>query len=206
MREVSELARPFLAGTPDSADVRVATGTRLVAGTLQPLYEDTLVRVSYSRLTARHRLASWIQLLALSAARPDRRWRAVTVGRGRRSLLGPVDPDWAGRVLADLVELYLTGLGEPLPLAPQTSAEYARLREQDRSLAVYLDKLEIRVGAGARRGLGELPRHRGDARRARCSAWQSRPAEERGTLVEPSRFGTLARRVFSPLLRNEELT
>ena len=33
----------------------------------------------------------------------------------------------------------------------------------------------------------------------------SRTAEERGTLVEPSRFGTLARRVFSPLLTVEEL-
>ena len=33
----------------------------------------------------------------------------------------------------------------------------------------------------------------------------SRPEEERGTLAEPSRFGTLARRVFQPLLSVEQL-
>jgi exodeoxyribonuclease V gamma subunit len=33
----------------------------------------------------------------------------------------------------------------------------------------------------------------------------SRPGEVRGTLGEPSRFGTLARRVFQPLLDNEDL-
>jgi exodeoxyribonuclease V gamma subunit len=31
------------------------------------------------------------------------------------------------------------------------------------------------------------------------------PSEERGSLAEPSRFGTLARRVFQPLLSVEEL-
>jgi exodeoxyribonuclease V gamma subunit len=29
------------------------------------------------------------------------------------------------------------------------------------------------------------------------------PAEERGSLAEPTRFGTLARRVFHPLLSTE---
>ena len=37
-------------------------------------------------------------------------------------------------------------------------------------------------------------------------AEESRSAEERGALGEPSRFGTLARRVFTPLLTCEELT
>ena len=32
----------------------------------------------------------------------------------------------------------------------------------------------------------------------------SRPEEERGSLAEPSRFGTLARRVFHPILSVEE--
>ena len=56
-------------------------------------------------------------------------------------MLGPVDPDWAGRVLADLVELYRTGLAEPLPFAPRTSAEYALVRSRDRSLALYETKI-----------------------------------------------------------------
>ena len=37
------------------------------------------------------------------------------------------------------------------------------------------------------------------------SAIPSRPEEERGTLAEASRFGTLARRVFQPLLTVEQL-
>ena len=34
---------------------------------------------------------------------------------------------------------------------------------------------------------------------------KGKPEEERGTLAEPSRFGTLARRVFQPLLTVEQL-
>jgi exodeoxyribonuclease V gamma subunit len=34
----------------------------------------------------------------------------------------------------------------------------------------------------------------------------SRPEEERGSLSEPSRLGTLARRVWHPLLMSEDLT
>jgi exodeoxyribonuclease V gamma subunit len=37
------------------------------------------------------------------------------------------------------------------------------------------------------------------------SAQASIPSEERGSLAEPSRFGTLARRVFQPLLSVENL-
>ena len=204
VREIADQARGYLAGEPGSLDARVDIGGGLVAGTVQPLYGQALVRVGYARLSARQRLASWLQLLALSAAHPDRPWRAVTVGRGGRSVLGPVDPDWAGRVLADLVELYRTGLAEPLPFAPRTSAEYALVRSRDRSLALYETKIsavwdqerdpvwERFLGPGAGlRVLMEQP---------------SRASEERGTLVEPTRFGTLARRVFSPLLRAEELT
>jgi exodeoxyribonuclease V gamma subunit len=36
-------------------------------------------------------------------------------------------------------------------------------------------------------------------------AQPSVPSEERGSLAEPSRFGTLARRVFQPLLSVEDL-
>ena len=40
---------------------------------------------------------------------------------------------------------------------------------------------------------------------AELSAIASRPEEERGTLAEPRPFGTLARRVFQPLLTVEQL-
>ncbi len=204
VREVAEQARGYLTGEPGSLDARVDIGGGLVAGTVQPLYGLALVRVGYGGLSVRQRLASWLHLLTLSAAHPDRQWSAVTVGRGGRSVLGPVDPDWAGRVLADLVDLYRTGLREPLPFAPRTSAEYALVRLRDRSLALYETKIAT-VWDQERDTVWE--RFLGPAAGLSVLMEQpSRASEERGTLVEPSRFGTLARRVFSPLLRAEELT
>ena len=152
--EIRELAQPFLTGDPVSRDVRVPVGEQWVAGTLQPLYLagetpelGILVSVSYSRLGPKHRLASWLRLLALTAGCPQQRWRAVTIGRGGRSILGPVDAEWALRVLADLVQLYGTGLDEPIPFAPRTSAEYALIRFRDQS--VDEPPAEDRAGLGA---------------------------------------------------------
>ncbi len=212
--EIGEQVQPFLVGEPGSRDVRVAADGPWVTGTLQPLYTaaddpaaepgvGTLVKVSYSRLGPRQRLASWLQLLALTAGHPGRQWRAVTVGRGGRSLLGPIDPEWAQRVLADLVQLYRTGSTEPLPFAPRTAAEYATIRSRDQSIDNLRPKLErawkLERDASWAAFLGPEPPLEA------MLAEPSRPSEERGTLVEPSRFGTLARRVFHPLLTNENL-
>ncbi len=178
--------------------------SRFVAGTVRPTYESTLLRVGYGRLTAKQRLASWLELLALSAGRPDRQWRAISVGRGGTSVLGPLDPDWAQRVLADLVELYLTGLQEPLPFAPKTSAEYAQVRYRDRSVDLYRPVIE-KAWKQERDPIWE--RFLGpDAELGDLMEQPTRRAEERGTLVEPTRFGTLARRVFNPLFDHEELS
>jgi exodeoxyribonuclease V gamma subunit len=102
-----------------------------------------------------------------------------------------------------LIDLRATGLREPIPFGPRTSAEYAALRSRDRPPALYrrqLDKLwgqerdeayERFFGVGA--GLDAM------------FAQPSISSEERGNLAEPSRFGTLARRVFQPLLSVEDL-
>ena len=79
------------------------------------VHESTLVTVTFSRLAPKHRLRAWIGLLALSAAHPDRTWRAVTVGRGSWdkptavSTLGPLEPEVAQKVLADLLALHTDG-------------------------------------------------------------------------------------------------
>ena len=210
LAEISDLATPYLSGNPASRDVLAAAGRHWVAGTVQPLYTGsdepglgTLVRVSYSRLAPKHRLASWLQLLALSVGRPEQRWRAVTIGRGGRSVLGPLDPAWAGLVLADLVELYLDGLREPALFTPGASLEYAAIRLKDQSVQNLRPKIE-RAWARERDQswqalLGPEPAL------DRLLAEPSRPAEERGTLVEPSRFGTLARRIYTPMLTREVL-
>jgi exodeoxyribonuclease V gamma subunit len=180
----------------DLGDVRLT-------GTVSGVIGDCVVHVGYSRLTAKQRLQTWLELLALTATDPSRPWRAVTIGRGGYSQLDTVNATWAGKVLTDLIDLRATGLQEPLPFSPKSSAEYAALRYRDRQPALYrrqLDKLWSQerdeayerffgVGAGFEAMLAQ----------------PSISSEARGSLAEPSRFGTLARRVFQPLLLVEDL-
>ena len=155
-----ELARPTLAriggvvglladaanalgpGEPGSLDVNLALPDgRTLAGTVTGVWGDTIRTVSYSRVRPRDRLRAWVRLLALSAARPERRFESVVIGRAR------ADARWAGvtvaRIppladtpqdrrqtalehLAVLLDLYDRGMREPLPLASDASAAYAQ--------------------------------------------------------------------------------
>lgn len=201
--DIAERARPWLTSEPQSRDVAVEIGDRLLVGTIGPLHGPTLVAVGFSTLGPRQRLAAFARLLALTAAHPGSPWQAVTIGRRGTSVIGPVDPGWAALVLADQLDLMETGLSEPLPFAPRASAEYARLRRRD---------LRVDPGESSARREWEWDRDAAyerffgaGATLADLAAIPSRPDEERGTLAEPSRFGTLARRVFHPLLGVEVL-
>ncbi|HEU5484557.1 MAG TPA: exodeoxyribonuclease V subunit gamma, partial [Microlunatus sp.] len=200
--EVAARAAPWLVGDADSRDIALEVGDRLLTGTIGPIHGATLVAVSYSRLAARHRLSAFIRLLALTAAHPGSDWQAITVGRSGMSVLGPVDPGWAALVLDDQLDLYATGLREPLPFGPRASLEYARLRFR----GLRVDPAESAAkdwdydrDPAYERFFGE------GVTLADLVKIPSRTTEERGTLAEPSRFGTLARRVFQPLLSVEEL-
>ncbi len=119
---------------PESHDVDVPLpdGTRLT-GTVAGVRGDTLLSLTYSRLAARHRLLAWIDLVALTVARPDREWQAAAVGRGKgkraqRSTFDPLPLADAQDALAELVALYRAGLRSPLPLPVKTAAAYAERR------------------------------------------------------------------------------
>ena len=75
---------------PTSLDVNVTLedGTRIV-GTVPDVRGDVVRSVSFSRLAPDHRLQAWLRLLALTVARPERAFEALTVGRLRQS--GPSD-------------------------------------------------------------------------------------------------------------------
>jgi exodeoxyribonuclease V gamma subunit len=201
VRELQETARPYLTEPAERRDVAIELGDLLLSGTVSRLHGPNLVRVGFSRLNARHRLQAWIELLALTATHSEVEWRAVALGRGGHALLGPVAGDWAARVLADLVDLRSTGLCEPLPFAPRTAYDYALLRADDKTVELFKPKLEATWAAerdvayetffGARASLDDLLRQ------------PSVAAEARGDIGEPSRFGTLARRVFHPLISAE---
>ncbi|GAA1435279.1 exodeoxyribonuclease V subunit gamma [Microlunatus lacustris] len=206
--EVRAAADPFLGAEPRRVELAGRLGDRLLVGTVLGVHGDDLVQVSYSRLSAKHRLQAWLELLALTAVRPGRPWRAVSVARRGVSVLGPLEPGWAARVLADLVELQQTGLREPLPFAAKTSLEYASIRFADRPLG---PRMKLLHGVWREDGddlyarfFDPPPGGDGPTGLDALLAERSRPEEERGSLVEPSRFGTLARRVFHPLLTHEE--
>ena len=129
-------------GTPRSLDVDIDLGEgRRLTGTVSGLYGSRIVSIGYSRLKARQRLTSWVDLLALSAAFPDQSWTAHAVGKDRagplRALAGPLDHravDW----LRALVELRDLGLRQPLPAPIATAYAWAdahaqELRGDDRS-------------------------------------------------------------------------
>ena len=208
------------AGTATSADVRVPLPDgRVLTGTVTGLRGDAVQSTTFSRVGAKHRLAAWVRLLAVTAAYPDEARRAVTIGRGPDDgvTVATIPPlaesadgrrEEALRHLAALADLHDRAVREPVPLACRASAAYARARRGD-----------------------------GDPRRAACHQWEGArfkpeveepehtlafrgrrpfddlagepPADdERGPgwdVEEPSRFGRLAMRLWAPLLDVEEL-
>ena len=115
--------------TPRTLDVSVDLGGgRRLTGTVPGVFGSRVVSVGYSRLRAKQRITSWVQLLALGAAFPDESWTAHTVGRGKagptRALAGPLDhraEEWLARLVAVRDE----GLTRPLPLPLRTAAAWA---------------------------------------------------------------------------------
>ena len=105
--------------------------------------------------------------------------------------------------LLSLVDLRQIGLSEPIPFAPKTSAEYARVRYDDRPLAAY-KKLLRTTWDRERDGVYEQFFGTGVGFDDMLGA-PSLDAEVRDSPAELRRFGTLARRVFQPLLSAEEL-
>ncbi|MGA8246732.1 MAG: exodeoxyribonuclease V subunit gamma, partial [Nocardioides sp.] len=95
------------AGTERSVDIDVDLGEgRRLTGTVSHVWEHRVVSLGYSRLSAKQRLTTWVDLLALSAGHPDQHWTGHAIGRSRagpaRALSGPLDhraADW----LRDLV-------------------------------------------------------------------------------------------------------
>ncbi len=122
-------------GARRSVDVDVDLGGgRRLTGTVSNVYGNKIVSLGYSRLKARQRLLTWIDLLALSAARPDESWTGHAVGKGRagpqRALSGPLDhraTEW----LRTLVELRDLGLTMPLPLPVATSGAWAEAHAKE---------------------------------------------------------------------------
>ncbi len=212
-------AEPATTTEPTGLDVDVLLGGgRRLTGTVTGVRGTTLLSVTYSTLSAKHRLRAWVELLALTAADPAREWRAVVVGKdgkgAKRSVLGPVDPALARAVLADLAALRDAGLREPLPIPLRTAATYAA----SRCRGMRPDNAER---AAEREWTSEKMGERKDAEHVLLWGVDSpfetvtrarpRPADfltghqDGADGPEPHRLGVLAMRLWSPLLAAERL-
>ncbi len=114
-------------------DVDLGAGTRLI-GTVDGVHGDVVLRAHYSRLAPKHRLSTWIALLAAaaSAAPGSPPPTGLTIGRfGKGSRLARsqlVVPATAASTLAELVAIRDRGLRRPLPLPAAATAAYALRR------------------------------------------------------------------------------
>lgn len=129
VRPLVEYALPLRQGPARAVDVDIDLGEQRLTGTVSDLYGNNLVTVSYSSLAAKHRVAGWINALALAAGAPDENWTVHTIGRhrasGKFSMIKPLAHEEALDLLRDLVRIQQQGLREPLPLPLKTSLAWA---------------------------------------------------------------------------------
>jgi exodeoxyribonuclease V gamma subunit len=210
-------------GPPGSLDVNLALPDgRTLAGTVTGVCGDTIRTISYSRVRARVRLGAWVRLLALTAARPEQPFESVVIGRARpearhayvtTARIGPLGADRGGRRatavehLEVLLDLYDRGMREPLPLACETSAAYARA-------AVSLEDAPRAARGGWESGFAydkedRDPEHLivyGGQIALDELLGQTPGDEERWDEIETTRFGQYARRLWDGLLAREKVT
>ncbi|AWB92679.1 exodeoxyribonuclease V subunit gamma [Aeromicrobium chenweiae] len=187
-------------------DVLLDDGRRVV-GSVTDVHGDHVVAVTYSSLAAKHRVASWLNLLALASSEPDVPWVAHAIGRyrkmGRHAEIGPIN-ELARQHLADLVALRDLGLCEPLPLPLKTSLAYAEQRKH----FTHSDALEAARKEWDERSFGNNQTIPGDSNDAHHGVvWGlGAPLE---TLLDAddasATFAVLAQRLWDPMLQFERV-
>ena len=155
--DIIEVVRPLVMkalelrrGPQRTLDVDVDLGAgRRLSGTVGDVWGNNVVSVSFSNLAAKHRLAAWIDALALAAGAPDENWTVHTIGKhrsgGQVQLIGPLAQHDAQEWLRGLVALYDAGQREPLPLPVKTSLAWAE--EHRRVLAGSDGDADVRARA-----------------------------------------------------------
>lgn len=212
---------------PYSLEVNVALSeAAALIGAVANLRGDVLHTVTYSAVSPAQRLLAWARLLALSAAWPDRRFEAVTIGRAREGAKGAKvttasiralgsDPDTrrsaAIEHLRSLVDLYGRNLREPLPLYCRTSAAWAAAAHQGSDPAVAARAAWTSEYGHPRED--KDPEHELVFGRAVTFDWLiehcgSPRDDERGggwDSAQQTRIGVYARRLWDGLLDHERL-
>lgn len=128
-QELFTRSAPVRTGPARALDIDVDLGGgRRLTGTVPQVHGNQVVSLSYSRLKPKQRLASWLDVLALSVTYPDENWTAHAIARSKagpqRALIGPLDHR-AREWLASIVDLHDQGLDRPLPLPLDTAHAWA---------------------------------------------------------------------------------
>ena len=201
---IAEKSQALRNGQPRHVGVSIdlPNGVRVV-GVVPDVYEDGIVRASFSKTKPKEELRIWAELLALAAARPDRTWTACLVTKdGGFRLTAPAN---AGEILAQLTDLYRSGLRSPLPLPPATASCYAKRRAEGSAVEQAMRAAQFGVWQrnANERELAEIVWVWGEeADFSSLTAEAPRSAEN--WFDEATRFGMLARRVWTPLLAARE--
>lgn len=107
-----------------------------LAGTIDGVHGRHLLRLQFGTIHPRHRLAQWIQYLALYAQRPEVDWEAAIYGKDKKPRLlpamrGSARAEQARVILQQLVGWYVRGQTSLIPFFDKTSYAWAsRLRRQ----------------------------------------------------------------------------
>jgi exodeoxyribonuclease V gamma subunit len=111
-------------------DIALELGEFRLTGRLDRIWPDRMVRYRFAKIKARDQMRTWIEHLALNAARKD--------GYPRESLLFMTDGikvlnpvDNASDILMTILELYWEGLMKPLRFFPESAMDYAHKKEWD---------------------------------------------------------------------------
>ena len=203
-------ARSLQTGPSRALDVDIDLGPVRVTGTVDDVFGNNLVTVTYSNLGAKQRIGGWLDALALACGHPDENWTVHTIGKHRsgsqRALVAPLAEHEARDWLLDLVQVWQAGMCEPLPLPLKTSLAWAG--EQllvDRGGNADPDRKARAEWESPRFNDGGFPREDADAWHVRAFGEAApydvlttplQPGEETG----PHRLGHYAWRVWGPLL------
>lgn len=124
---IMSAAHPYLAEPVGVVDASVHLDGAWLRGAVA-MRGNTLTTITYSGLKARTRIASWIRLLAATAAGAAPAPRAVVIA-GRRAQtfrLRAPEPGPAHRLLSELVRGYRIGRCEVLPLPVESALRFAQ--------------------------------------------------------------------------------
>lgn len=190
---ITDATQPWRGEPPRGGWVRAEVGRYTLGGMVSGIRGTSIVHVQYSRVSGRHRLASWLELLALKATHPDVAWRAVTVGRGGQgTVLGPMSEVDARARLSELIGVYARGCDRPLMVPPNSAAVQAAIGLRGASPGGLYDTWKYECDAAWKRFGVE-----------RITDLNAVPATAEDGGGSNSQFEALAYRVWGPLLDAE---